>query len=98
MDHFELRQQLSDAEKALHKILDHRIKLAQMKNVPKILEELKDTNTDIEATRKYYNDYAEIFNNLVHRFPSNLLALILHYHEKELYADEIVETLEILKK
>ncbi len=97
LDHFKLREKLSDNEKALNKILDHRIKLAEMKNVPNILEELKDTDTDIEAIRKYYNDHAELFNHLVHHFPSNLLAIFLHYHEKELYADEVKDTLEILK-
>ncbi len=46
---------------------------------------LTTVEEDIANARKYYNAVVRLFNDKVQMFPSNLLARILGYHEKQMF-------------
>ena len=52
----------------------------------KIDLELKESEIEISALRKYYNDVITDYNKQVKSFPSILVALVLRY-KKKLYYD-----------
>lgn len=55
------------------------------KNFMDLQGELKNIETEIANSRKYYNAVVVKFNNMVEMFPSNILANIFHYTKKPLY-------------
>ena len=46
-----------------------------------------ESESEIVALRKYYNDISKEYNKLIKSFPSNLVALIKKYSKKELYEE-----------
>ena len=53
---------------------------------------------DLKGSLKYYNDNAVEINNYRHKFPSNIVALFLHFKELDIYKIEKRESLTILSK
>ena len=48
----------------------------------KIESALDDSEHEINALRKYYNDTITEYNKLTKKFPSNIVAIMLKYKEK----------------
>ena len=46
-----------------------------------------ESESEIVALLKYYNDISKEYNKLIKSFPSNLVALIKKYSKKELYEE-----------
>ncbi len=46
---------------------------------------LKETEAELVAYRKYYNDVTTDYNRLRHKFPSNLVALVCKYKDRNYY-------------
>ncbi len=46
---------------------------------------LKETEAELLAYRKYYNDVTTDYNRLRHKFPSNLVAMICGYKDRNYY-------------
>ena len=46
---------------------------------------LNETESELIAYRKYYNDVTTDYNRLRHRFPSNIVALICKYKDRNYY-------------
>ena len=61
------------------------------------IKELEDIELDLEATKRFYNDNSNIFNDLVDRFPSRIVARKRGYDFKYLYTFDKEEFFEILK-
>ena len=97
IDRFELNHELTLAFRDYKGLLDLDQKLANLDSLKGINEELVNIDTDLEASKKYYNDNVVLYNNLVKCFPSNLLALIKRYKKEDFFKEEKIETLEILK-
>jgi LemA protein len=53
---------------------------------------LKELETEIASSRKYYNGCVKMFNNKIEMFPSNLIANHYHFEKKVLF--EIVDEVE----
>ena len=98
IDRFELNHELTLAFRDYKGLLDLDQKLANLDSLKSINEELVNIDTDLDASKKYYNDNVVLFNNLVKCFPSNLLAVIKKYKKKDFFKEEKIETLEILKE
>ena len=62
------------------------------------IDELEILEVDLEATKLFYNDNSNIFNELIEKFPSRLVARKKGYDFKFLYTFEEAEFFEILKK
>ena len=98
IDRFELNHELTLAFRDYKGLLDLDQKLADLESLKGINEELSNIDTDLEASKKYYNDNVVLYNNLVKCYPSNILAKIKRYKKKDFFKEETVETLEILKE
>lgn len=97
IDRFELNRELTLAFRDYKGILDLDKKLAGLEALKSINEELVNIDTDLNASKKYYNDNIVLYNNLVRCFPSNIVAMIYKYKKLEFFKEEKIETLEILK-
>ncbi len=51
---------------------------------------IKETEAELVAYRKYYNDVTTDYNRLRHKFPSNLVALICKYKDRNYYDNKNV--------
>ena len=51
---------------------------------------LNETESELIAYRKYYNDVTTDYNRLRHRFPSNIVALICKYKDRNYYDNKNV--------
>ncbi len=61
------------------------------------IKELESVELDLEATKRFYNDNSNIFNDLIDRFPSKIIAKKKGYDFKYLYSFDKEELFEILK-
>ena len=95
--HFELYNLLRDNYNELFDILENNEKLFKKKNLDEILEELNNNEEQLLAGIKFYNDSVVGYNELIHKFPSNLIRHFFGYDEKEFYKNEKREIFEILK-
>ena len=76
--------------------MDNNEKLLKNEAVIKINNELSEVNITINGGKKYYNDNLVIYNHLCNAFPSNIVAKLKRYHEKDFLDGEIKEELKIL--
>ena len=72
-----LYQAINEFETYKNKIKDVEIK--------KIASILNETEAELIAYRKYYNDVTTDYNKLRHKFPSNLVATICGYKDRNYY-------------
>lgn len=86
LSNFELDRKLYDALKEFSKYKEQYPKLKNSENFVKIDVELSESEAEIVAFRKYYNDIITDYNKMVKAFPSNLVALIFNFKSK-LYFD-----------
>ena len=80
-----LYQAINEFDSYLQKIKDSELE--------KIDLVLNDTEAELIAYRKYYNDVTTDYNRLRHKFPTNLVALICGYKTRNYYDNK-----NILKK
>lgn len=79
---FELDRILYDAINEFNSYKDKYPKLKNCEEYLKIEINLFESESEIIALRKYYNDIITDYNKLVKSFPSNLIALIRNYSIK----------------
>lgn len=58
--------------------------------IQKIDAILKETEAELVAYRKYYNDVTTDYNRLRHKFPTNIVALICKYNDRNYYDNKNV--------
>ena len=68
--------------------MDNNEKLLKNESVININKELNEINITINGGKKYYNDNLIYYNHLCNAFPSNIIAKIKKYKEKD-FLDEI---------
>ena len=61
------------------------------------IKELEEIELDLEATKRFYNDNSNIFNELIDKFPSKIVGRKRGYDFKYLYSFDKEELFEILK-
>ena len=91
-----LNKKIDELNNYINKIMDNNEKLLKNEAVININKELNEANININGGKKYYNDNLIIYNHLCNAFPSNIIAKIKKYKEKEFLDTEIKEELKIL--
>ena len=86
LSNFELDRKLYDALKQFEKYKNEYPKLKYVESFMKIDISLNESEAEIVAFRKYYNDIITDYNKLVKSFPTNIIALIFKFKDK-LYFD-----------
>ena len=86
LSNFELDRKLYDALKEFEKYKAEYPKLKSIEGFMKIDIALSESEAEIVAFRKYYNDIITDYNKLVKSFPTNIIALFFKFKSK-LYFD-----------
>ena len=96
LSNFELDRKLYDALKEFEKFKEKYPKLKTDESFMKIDIALSESEAEIVAFRKYYNDIITDYNKLVKSFPTNIIALFFKFKSKLYFdgkdmSDEIVD-------
>ena len=91
-----LNKRIDELNNFINKIMDNNEKLLKNESIININKELSEVNININGGKKYYNDNLIIYNHLCNAFPSNIIAKIKRYKEKEFLDGETKEELKIL--
>ncbi len=86
LSNFDLDRQLYEGIKEFNKHKEEHPELKKSEVFTKIDISLSESEAEIVAFRKYYNDIITDYNKLVKKFPSNIIALIFKFKPK-LYFD-----------
>lgn len=86
----EAENMLSGALKSLFAVSEAYPDLKANQNFLQMQEELSETENKIAATRQYYNDTVMDYNTKRESFPSNIIAGMFSFKEKDMF--EIAET------
>ena len=89
-------KEIEEMTNYINRIMDNNEKLLKNESIININKELNEINITINGGKKYYNDNLVLYNHLCNAFPSNLIAKMKKYKEKEFLDDEIKEELKIL--
>ena len=85
LSNFDLDSQLYEAINEFNYYKENYTELSESDALLKIDISLNESEHEITALRKYYNDIITDYNKLVRKFPSNLVAIISKYKEKTYY-------------
>lgn len=86
LSNFDLDRKLYEGIKEFNKHKEEHPELKKSEVFTRIDISLSESEAEIIAFRKYYNDIITDYNKLVKRFPSNIIALIFKFKPK-LYFD-----------
>lgn len=86
LSNFDLDRQLYEGLKEFNKYKEEFPELRKSEVFTRIDISLNESEAEIVAFRKYYNDIITDYNKLVKSFPSNIIALIFKFKSK-LYFD-----------
>lgn len=78
LTNFDLDRELYKSINEIHALLETHPDLKTNEEILKILISLTETEIEISALRKYYNNIITDYNKLVRTFPSNIVGTISH--------------------
>ena len=78
--------ELSNTLKSLFAVAENYPDLKANTNFLQLQEELTGTENKIAYSRQHYNDVVMIFNNNIEVFPNNMIAGVLGFKQKDLFA------------
>ena len=81
----EASNMMSDALKSLFAVAEAYPDLKANENFMMLQEELAGTESKIAYARQFYNDTVLSNNNMIERFPSNILASMFSFKKKEFF-------------
>ncbi len=93
----ELNKELAKYDSKITELTDYNKDIKFDNDEQKLFLDLEDIEIECSADKKYYNDNVEIYNRLVSRFPSSIIAKFKKLKIKDLYTDEKEEIFEIMK-
>lgn len=82
LTNFELDRELYEGINEFHLYKDEINELKNNESFMKIDISLNESEIDITAFRKYYNDIITEYNKFARTFPNNIVSLICHYKQK----------------
>jgi len=82
---------ISNALKTIFAVSENYPKLQASENFKMLQEELAGTESKIAFSRQFYNDNVMDLNNKIQQFPSNVIANILNFKEREFFKSEEAE-------
>ena len=86
-----LDNQLSDTLKTIMAVSENYPDLKANQNFSELSEELRNTENKISFARQFYNDTATRYNEKLQIFPSNIIANIFNFKERDLFEVENAE-------
>ncbi len=87
LSNIELDKQLYPAIEEFQAYAEKYEKLKENEGYVKTQINLMESESEIVALRKYYNDISKEYNKLIKKFPSSMVAIIKKYPKKELYEE-----------
>lgn len=93
-----LNKNIDEMNNVINHYMDNNEKLLKNETIINLNKELNEINININGGKKYYNDNLISYNHLCNAFPSNLIAKLKRYKEKDFLDDEIKEELKILEE
>jgi len=91
LSNFELDRELYEAINEFNKYKEEITELKNNEEFLKIELGLIESEAEIVAARKYYNDIITDYNAIVRKFPSNLVAKICRYHTRTYFDGKNME-------
>ena len=91
LDNFELDRKLYDAIKEFNSYKENYPVLKTSESFVKIDISLTESEAEIEAFRRYYNDIISDYNKLVRSFPSNIAAFVFKQKAKPYFDGKELE-------
>lgn len=82
LTNFELDRKIYDAINEFNSFKENHKDLKKCEGFMKIELSLNETEAEIEALRKYYNDTITDYNKMIKSFPSNIAALLCKFKNK----------------
>ena len=76
---------LSETLKSLFAVSENYPDLKASQNFQELQKELTDTENKIQAARRFYNNNVLHFNTKIQSFPTNLLAKMFNFEQKEFF-------------
>ena len=80
--------ELSGALKTIMAVSENYPELKANTNFSELSEELRNTENKISFSRQFYNDSVTMYNEKLAIFPSNIIAGMFNFKERELFAAE----------
>ena len=80
--------QLSGALKTIMAVSENYPDLKSNQNFSELSEELRNTENKISFSRQFYNDTVTKFNTKLELFPSNIIAGMFNFSQKDLFTAE----------
>lgn len=80
--------ELTGALKSLFAVSEDYPKLQASENFMELQRELRDTEDKIQAARRFYNNNVKELNIRIEKFPSNIVASLFGFEQKELFEVE----------
>lgn len=82
ISNFDLDRRLTSTILLIKQVKSDYKKLNDNKDFKKVMNDLKDTDEKLQAAKLYYNKYTGLTNELVKKFPSNLIAKMHNINTK----------------
>ena len=76
---------VSNALKTIFAVSENYPQLKANENFIQLQEELSGTESKIAFSRQFYNDNIMVLNNKIEQFPSNMIANMLNFKEREFF-------------
>ena len=98
IDSLKLDRELSEAYAELKEYLIVNKSFIPEDELKNKIDELSEVEINLKATKLFYNDNSNVFNELIESFPAKIIARKKDYDFKFLYTFEEEQFFEILKK
>lgn len=85
LSNFEMDRKLKEACNIILNLRNDYPILQKHEGIQEIFLELKDTDEKLSASIAYYNRYTNQLNELIRKFPSNVIASFHHFHVKPFF-------------
>jgi LemA protein len=88
LSNFDLDKELNKSITEFSALHENYAELNSNENFLKLQENVYDIEEQVSATRKFYNNKVSNYNKLVRKFPSNIIAKLWKYKEKDYFEFE----------
>lgn len=78
-------KEITNAIQTIYLVMTDYPKLEEKKEFKKIIRELEESDTKIDAAKSYYNDNTQVLNDMVKSFPSSIIAIFTKTKVKPFY-------------
>ncbi|MFA5602408.1 MAG: LemA family protein [Bacilli bacterium] len=85
LSNIELDKELNESIKQFYEIADSYSELKGSDNFLKLLDSINDVEEQLSASRNYYNSKIASYDKRVRKFPSNMVAKLFKYKNKEFF-------------